>query len=147
MSIDLIYTGKYGVLNAQKLLNSTSNNINNVNTEGYVRKETLTYTSCVDWGVGATYTRRLYDQFVQKQMFTDQGNKSYYEAYASGMDTADRILSDETMSLANATTKFFDALSTAANSPTSCLSIPATLIVVAVGQVTSKPSLTGISTW
>ena len=119
MSIDLIYTGKYGVLNAQKLLNSTSNNINNVNTEGYVRKETLTYTSCVDWGVGATYTRRLYDQFVQKQMYTDQGNKSYYEAYASGMDTADRILSDETMSLANATTKFFDALSTAANSPTS----------------------------
>ena len=119
MSIDLIYTGKYGVLNAQKLLNSTSNNINNVNTEGYVRKETLTYTSCVDWGVGATYTRRLYDQFVQKQMFTDQGNKSYYEAFASGMDTADRILSDDTMSLANATTKFFDALSTAANSPTS----------------------------
>ena len=52
MSIDLIYTGKYGVLNAQKLLNSTSNNINNVNTEGYVRKETLTYTSCVDCGLG-----------------------------------------------------------------------------------------------
>ena len=47
MSVDLILTGKYGVLNSQKLLNATSNNINNVNTDGYVRKETPTYTSCV----------------------------------------------------------------------------------------------------
>lgn len=119
MSIDLIYTGKYGVLNSQKLLNSTANNINNVNTDGYVRKETLTYTSCVDWGVGATITRRIYDQYVQKQLFTDQGAKSYYEALASGLNTTDTVLSDKTMSLANATTKFFDSLSTAVNSPTS----------------------------
>ena len=48
MSVDLILTGKYGVLNSQKLLNSTANNINNVNTDGYVRKQTITYTSCVD---------------------------------------------------------------------------------------------------
>ena len=81
MSVDLILTGKYGVLNSQKLLNATSNNINNVNTDGYVRKETQTYTSCVDWGVGATYTRRVYDQYVQRQMFTDTGTKAYYSGY------------------------------------------------------------------
>ena len=85
MSVDLILTGKYGVLNSQKLLNATSNNINNVNTDGYVRKETQTYTSCVDWGVGATYTRRVYDQYVQRQMFTDTGTKAYYSAYKEGM--------------------------------------------------------------
>ena len=77
MSTDLIITGKYGVLNSQKLLNATSNNINNVNTEGYVRKETQTYTSCVDWGVGATYTRRVYDKYVQRQLFVDNGIASY----------------------------------------------------------------------
>lgn len=40
MGVDLILTGKYGVLNQQKLLNATSNNINNVNTEGvmFVKK-------------------------------------------------------------------------------------------------------------
>ncbi len=119
MSVDLILTGKYGVLNSQKLLNATSNNINNVNTEGYVRKETQTYTSCVDWGVGATYTRRIYDQYVQRQMFTDTGTKAYYSAYKEGMDTADKVLSDSTMSIANAVTSVFDAMSTAVNNPTS----------------------------
>lgn len=119
MSVDLILTGKYGVLNSQKLLNATSNNINNVNTEGYIRKETLTYTSCVDWGVGNTYTRRIYDQYVQRQLFTDTANKEYYSAYKEGMDTADKVLSDSTMSIANAATSMFDNLSTAVNNPTS----------------------------
>ncbi len=119
MSVDLILTGKYGVLNSQKLLNSTANNINNVNTDGYVRKQTITYTSCVDWGVGETNTRRIYDQYVQRQMFQDAGAKGYYTAYKEGMNTADKVLSDENMSLANAATSFFDELSTAANLPTS----------------------------
>ncbi len=118
-STDLIITGKYGVLNQQKLLNATSNNINNVNTEGYIRKETQTYTSCVNWGVGATYTRRIYDQYVQRQMFSDNSSYNYYKAYGEGLDTTDRILSDENMSVANSITSFFDELSTAASLPTS----------------------------
>ena len=80
-STDLIITGKYGVLNQQKLLNATSNNINNVNTVGFIRKETQTYTSCVDWGVGATYTRRIYDQYVQRQMYSDCSDFNYFKAY------------------------------------------------------------------
>lgn len=122
MSTDLIITGKYGVLNAQKLLNATSNNINNVNTDGYVRKETQTYTSCVDWGVGATYTRRVYDKYVQRQLFVDNGIASYYKSFGVGMNTTDKVLSDSDMSIANAANKFFDELSTATNSPTSSAS-------------------------
>lgn len=118
-STDLIITGKYGVLNQQKLLNATSNNINNVNTVGFIRKETQTYTSCVDWGVGATYTRRIYDQYVQRQMYSDCSDYNYYNSYAEGLDTTDRLLSDETMSVANAMSDFFDELSTAASLPTS----------------------------
>ncbi|MBW7569597.1 MAG: flagellar basal body rod C-terminal domain-containing protein [Succinivibrio sp.] len=122
MSTDLIITGKYGVLNSQKLLNATSNNINNVNTEGYVRKETQTYTSCVDWGVGATYTRRVYDKYVQRQLFVDNGIASYYNAFGLGMKTTDSVLSDADMSIAKAASSFFDELSTAANTPTSSAS-------------------------
>ncbi|MGN0914793.1 MAG: flagellar basal body rod C-terminal domain-containing protein [Succinivibrio sp.] len=122
MSIDLILTGKYGVLNSQKLLSATSNNINNVNTEGYIRKQTMTYTSCVDWGVGDTYTRRVYDKYVQRQLFTDTGAQAYYSSYAEGLSATDKILSDEDMSVANAVTKFFDELSNAVNSPTSTAS-------------------------
>ncbi len=119
MGSDLIITGKYGVLNQQRLLNSTSNNINNVNTEGYIRKETQTYTSVVNWGVGETYTRRVYDQFVQRQMYTDCGDYNYYKAYGEGLVTVDNILSDDSMSVANSLTGFFDELSTAADLPTS----------------------------
>ena len=118
-STDLIITGKYGVLNQQKLLNATSNNINNVNTVGFIRKETQTYTSCVDWGVGATYTRRIYDQYVQRQMYSDCSDYNYYKAYGEGLDTTDRLLSDENMSVANSMSDFFDELSTAASLPTS----------------------------
>ena len=119
MSSDLIITGKTGVLNQQRLLNSTSNNINNVNTEGFIRKETQTYTSCVDWGVGATYTRRIYDQYVQRQMYVDSGAYNYHKAFAEGLDSADKLLSDDANSLANAMSDFFDELSTAAALPTS----------------------------
>lgn len=126
-STDLIITGKYGVLNQQKLLNATSNNINNVNTEGFIRKETQTYTSCVNWGVGATYTRRIYDQYVQRQMYSDCSDYNYFKAYAEGLDTTDRLLSDSTMSVANSISDFFDELSTAASLPTSTANRQATM--------------------
>ncbi len=115
----LIVTGKYGVLNSQRLLNSTSNNINNVSTEGYIRKDTITYTSVVNWGVGDTYTRRIYDQYVQRQLFTDTANSAYYHAYSEGLNVADNVLSDPDMSIANSISNFFDSLSTATDSPTS----------------------------
>ena len=115
----LIVTGKYGVLNSQRLLNSTSNNINNVSTEGYIRKDTITYTSVVNWGVGDTYTRRIYDQYVQRQLFTDTANSAYYHAYSEGLNVADNVLSDPDISIANSISNFFDSLSTATDSPTS----------------------------
>ena len=63
--VDMLQTGKMGILNSQTLLNTTSNNINNVNTEGFTRKQTVTYTSTINAGVGETYTKRIYDQYVQ----------------------------------------------------------------------------------
>ena len=109
--LDLIQIGKFGVLNAQKLISTTSNNINNVNTEGYTRKQTLTYTSSIDWGVGNTDTRRIYSQYVQRELYADNGNKSYYEAAKSGMSAVDSMLSDDEMSVSTAFTKYFNALS------------------------------------
>ncbi|HAH70780.1 MAG TPA: flagellar hook-associated protein FlgK [Succinivibrionaceae bacterium] len=117
--LDLIQIGKFGVLNAQKLISTTSNNINNVNTEGYTRKQTLTYTSSIDWGVGNTDTRRIYSQYVQRELYADNGNKSYYEAAKSGMSSVDSMLSDDEMSVSTAFTKYFNALSSSVQNPTS----------------------------
>ena len=46
--LDLLQTGKYGLLAHQQLLGTTSNNITNVNTVGYVRQNTNVYTNVVD---------------------------------------------------------------------------------------------------
>ena len=116
--MNTLLIGKAGVRNAQTLINTTSKNINNVNTEGYVRKETLTYTSTIDWGVGDTVTRRVYNQYVQRELFTDNGRVGYYKAYKTGMETVDKMLSDDSMSMATSLNSFFDSLADSVQNPT-----------------------------
>lgn len=116
--LDLIEIGRFGVKNAQTLLNTTANNANNVDTKGYIRKSTQTYTSTIDWGVGETYTTRVYDQFVQRQMFTDKGQEGYYDAYKTGMSNVDQMLSDEAMAMATSLNSFFDSLEDSIQNPT-----------------------------
>lgn len=119
MSTSLLQIGKYGVLNAQTLLNTTSNNVNNVTTEGYTRRTTVTYTNTIDWGIGETVTSRVYDVYVQRELYADEGEVGYYTAYQTGMSTVDSILSDDDMSVSVALDDFFDSLSDSAENPTS----------------------------
>ena len=117
--LDLLQTGKYGVLTQQKLLNTTSNNITNVNTDGYTRQETIVYTSAIDWGVGSTVTRRLYDKYVQREMFRDQGNVGFYESYASGLSTVDKLLSSKDTSISEKLNALFSSMEEAVQNSTS----------------------------
>ncbi|SPT69949.1 Flagellar hook-associated protein 1 [Anaerobiospirillum thomasii] len=117
--IDILKTGKYGILANQKLLATTSNNISNVNTTGYTRQRTDVYTNCIEWGIGDTYTRRIYNQYVQREMFRDQGNKGFYESYKTGMGTVDEMLSDDSMNIASSLNSYFKSLQDAVQNPTS----------------------------
>ena len=117
--LDMIKTGKYGLLAHQNLLGTTSNNISNVNTEGYVRQQTNYYTSVIDWGIGESYTRRMYDQYVQRELYRDRGTVGYYDAYTSGMSSVDSMLSDDSMSISSSLNSYFSALQEAVQNPTS----------------------------
>ena len=117
--LDLLQTGKYGVLTQQKLLNTTSNNINNVNTQGYTRQETHVYTSTIDWGVGSTVTRRMYDKYVQREMFRDQGNVGFYDAFATGLSTVDHMLSNKDTSINSKLDALFTSMEAAVQNTTS----------------------------
>ena len=117
--LDLLQTGKFGVLTNQKLLGTTSNNITNVNTEGYTRQETVVYTSAIEWGVGSTVTRRLYDKYVQREMFRDQGNVGFYDAYSSGLGTVDKLLSSKDTSITHKLDSLFASMEKAAQSTSS----------------------------
>ncbi|MCI6863323.1 flagellar hook-associated protein FlgK, partial [Anaerobiospirillum succiniciproducens] len=120
--LDLLQTGKYGVLTQQKLLNTTSNNINNVNTQGYTRQETHVYTSTIDWGVGSTVTRRMYDKYVQREMFRDQGNVGFYDAFATGLSTVDSMLSNKDTSINSKLDSLFTSMEAAVQNTTSVAS-------------------------
>ena len=117
--LDLLQTGKYGVLTQQKLLNTTSNNITNVNTEGYVRQETVVYTSALEWGIGETITRRLYDKYTQREMFRDQGNVGFYDAYATGLNTVDKLLSSKDTSMSTQLDNLFSSMEESVHNTTS----------------------------
>lgn len=117
--LDLLQTGKYGVLTQQKLLNTTSNNISNVNTTGYTRQETIVYTSCIDWGVGSTVTRRLYDKYVQREMFRDQGNVGFYDAFSTGLSTVDNLLSNKDTAINTRIDNLFSSMEEAVQNCTS----------------------------
>lgn len=117
--LDLLQTGKYGLLAQQKLLGTTSNNISNVNTVGYIRQQTNVYTSVIDWGIGSTNTRRVYNEYVQREMFRDQGNVGYYDAYMFGMQSVDKMLSDDSLSISSSLNSYFDSLQNAVQNPTS----------------------------
>lgn len=117
--MDLLQTGKFGVLANQQLLGTTSNNITNVNTDGYVRQDTRIYTNAVDWGIGSIVTRRMYDKYVQREMFRDQGNVGFYDAYSTGLSTVDNLLSNDDTSIATSLNDFFSSMQSAVQNTTS----------------------------
>lgn len=117
--IDLLQTGKAGLLSNQHYLSTTSNNIANVNTAGYTRQETLYYTNTINWGIGESYTRRIYDSYVQREMFRDQGSVAFFKSYTDGMSSIDKMLSDKDMSVSTSFNNFFSSLQEAIQDPQS----------------------------
>lgn len=117
--IDLLQTGKAGLLSNQHYLSTTSNNIANVNTVGYTRQETLYYTNTINWGIGESYTRRIYDSYVQREMFRDQGSVAFFKSYTDGMSSIDKMLSDKDMSVSTSFNSFFSSLQEAIQDPQS----------------------------
>ena len=117
--MDILQTGKFGVLTQQKLIGTTSNNISNVNTTGYTRQSTTVYTSAQEWGIGETVTRRLYDKYVQREMFRDQGNVGFYDAYGTGLGTVDNLLSKSDTSIATQLDSVFSSMESAVQNTSS----------------------------
>ncbi len=117
MGNSLLTIGKLGVLNAQAALNTTSNNINNVNTEGYTRKQTVSYTS-ITGTVGYTSSRRIVNEYTLKELYSDQGNVGYYQALYDGMSTVDQMLSDDDMSVSTSIDSLFESLASSVQNPT-----------------------------
>jgi flagellar hook-associated protein 1 FlgK len=117
MSDNLLTIGTSGVLASNSLLNTTSNNIANLNTKGFTRQSTEHNSAILGLGVGRGVTDRLVNEFTLKQLRRDTSNLSYAEQYLAEASRVDSLFSNTANSIAKGMTDMFKQLQTANNDP------------------------------
>ena len=118
MSFNLLNIASSGVRASSELLQTTSKNIANVNTEGYVRERTE-FTTMVDNQVGRGETYRLLNEFAQSQLNRDTSNKSFFDQFITEANRVDTIFSEESNSLSTGINSLFNNVQEALNQPSS----------------------------
>ena len=116
MSFDIFNIASSGIRASTELLNTTSKNIANVNTEGYVRERTE-FNGTIDNQIGRAETYRLLNQFAQQQLNRDVSSRSFFERFANDAGRMDNILSQESTSLSSQINGMFNSLQEALNQP------------------------------
>ena len=120
-NVDLFSIASSGVNASNKLLQTTSNNIANVNTDGYVRERTVFSNSLLE-GVGQGTTERVIDVFAQNQLRRDTTSVGELETFTQKTSMIDNLLASEANSISTGLSKFFASVQTAADDPTNLAS-------------------------
>lgn len=123
---DLFTMATSGLNASNKLLATTSNNIANINSEGYIRERT-DFTSRLGGGVDFGFTDRVLDVFAQNQLRRDTSAVGEHQAFNNRVESLDNVLASEANSIAASMTRFFGALQTATDDPTNMPSRDAVL--------------------
>ncbi len=116
-SADLFSIATSGIRASNKLLDTASNNIANINTEGYVRERT-TFNAQLIGGVGRGTTERVINIFAQNQLRRDTTQVGESEAYYQRAAVLDNIFASEANSISSSMSRFFGSLQTASDEPT-----------------------------
>ena len=127
MAIGMLGTGVSGLLSSQKALSTTSQNIANVNTEGYTRQRVnltpqmpFPYgSSFIGTGVKVDSVERIYDQLLVEQVRTGTSSFNQLSQYYTLSSQIDNILGDSQGGLLPGIQDFFSAVHDVANDPTS----------------------------
>jgi flagellar hook-associated protein 1 FlgK len=114
---DLFTMATSGLNASNKLLATTSNNIANINSEGYVRERTE-FTSRLGGGVDFGFTDRVLDVFAQNQLRRDTSKVGEHQAFSDRVEGLDSVLASEANSISASMTRFFGAIQTATDDPT-----------------------------
>jgi flagellar hook-associated protein 1 FlgK len=115
---DLLSIARTGIEASNQLLGTTGNNIANVNTEGYVRERTH-FVSDLLGGVGQSTTERVINVFAQNQLRRDTTTLGEQEAFWSKTLVLDNVFASEANSISGSMSRFFSAMQTATDDPTS----------------------------
>lgn len=118
MSFNLLNIARSGVRANSELLQTTSKNIANVNTEGYVRERTE-HSTMINNQVGKGQTYRLLNKFAQEQLNRDTSNKTFFEQFTAEANRVDSLFSEESNSLSTSINSLFNNVQVALNQPSS----------------------------
>lgn len=125
--VDVFSTSRSGLLAAQRQLATTSNNISNVNTEGYSRQRVEqtarppmgTGAGFVGTGVQTSTITRMFDENRELALRQATSDFARQDVLASYNGRIDNLLADESAGLSKPLQAFFDASQDVANDPTS----------------------------
>lgn len=125
----IIGNGLSGLLAAQRALQTTSNNIANANTPGYVRQRVNLAAvnggdSAIQLGQGVRVAgvERVYDQLLADQLRDATAASGRATAFNDFAVRLDRLLGDPDQSITTALRQFFDAVDEVGRDPTSIAS-------------------------
>lgn len=113
---DIFTIATSGLNSQQSQLNTTANNIANVNTEGYVRQRGNLEAQKVG-GVLFKDVDRVFNRFAQEQWIRDTSSLGKADAYNEKITQLDNLLASESNSVAASMSRYFDALQTANDQP------------------------------
>ena len=124
---NILGTALSGMEAFKRSLETTSNNIANVNTEGYsrqnvllqMRPESYTGSGYVGNGVETSNVIRSYDQFVTSQVRSSTSAFGEANVYHSLASQIDNIIADEKTGLSPQLSQFFGSVQDVANDPSS----------------------------
>lgn len=140
---DLLSIGLSGLGTSQTWLTVTGHNITNVKTPGYSRQDAIQQTRIPQFS-GAGYmgsgsqivdVRRLASDFLTGQLRNATSQNSELNAFLGQIDQLNSLLADNTTGVSPAMQRFFSALQTAAQNPSST---EAREVVLAQAQGLSK---------
>ncbi len=143
MTIGILGTAVSGLKAFQRSLETTSNNISNVNTEGYSRQRVelatkpsqYTGSGYVGNGVNVANITRSYDQFVTNQVRSSLATFGEMNEFHKLASQVDNILADETTGMAPAIKSFFNAANDVASDPAS---VPARQVLISEANLVSE---------
>jgi flagellar hook-associated protein 1 len=118
MSFNLLNIANSGIRANSDLLQTTSKNIANINTEGYVRERTE-HVTMSDNQVGKGNTYRLLNEFAQQQLNRDTSNKTFFEQFVTEANRVDTLFSQSANSLSTGINSLFNNVQEALNQPSS----------------------------
>ncbi|WP_295502750.1 flagellar hook-associated protein FlgK [Limnohabitans sp. Rim8] len=127
---DLLSIGSSGVAAYQRALATVSNNIANVNTEGYTRQDVsltanqprLIGNSYLGTGARFDAVQRQYDAFVESNLRNSNSDLESQKPLLSYVNRLIDVMGDESIGLTTAMNRFFESARDLASDPASVVS-------------------------